>query len=88
MKRFAVLQLSGCSGCEIALLNAEEWIDHYDLAYMNLVMSSHEVPEVEVLLVTGGVRTGSLSLAPGRPQSRRGDRGRNLRHLGRRGQFG
>jgi F420-non-reducing hydrogenase small subunit len=57
MKRFAVLQLSGCSGCEIALLNAEEWIDHYDLAYMNLVMSSHEVPEVEVLLVTGGVRT-------------------------------
>lgn len=57
MKKFAVLQLSGCSGCEIALLNAEEWIDQYDLAYMNLVMSSHEVPEVEVLLVTGGVRT-------------------------------
>jgi F420-non-reducing hydrogenase small subunit len=57
MKRFAVLQLSGCSGCEIALLNAEEWIDQYDLAYMNLVMSSHDVPEVEVLLVTGGVRT-------------------------------
>lgn len=57
MKRFAVLQLSGCSGCEIALLNAEEWIDHYDLAYMNLVMSSHDVPQVEVLLVTGGVRT-------------------------------
>ena len=57
MKRFAVLQLSGCSGCEIALLNAEEWIDQYDLAYMNLVMSAHEVPEVEVLLVTGGVRT-------------------------------
>lgn len=57
MKRFAVLQLSGCSGCEIALLNAEEWIDQYDLAYMNLVMSAHDVPEVEVLLVTGGVRT-------------------------------
>jgi len=56
MKRFAVLQLSGCSGCEIALLNAGEWIDQYDLAYMNLVMSSHDVPEVEVLLVTGGVR--------------------------------
>jgi F420-non-reducing hydrogenase small subunit len=56
MKRFAVLQLSGCSGCEIALLNAGEWIDQTDLAYMNLVMSSHDVPEVEVLLVTGGVR--------------------------------
>ncbi len=57
MKKFAVLQLSGCSGCEIALLNSEEWIEQYDLAYMNLVMSSHDVPEVEVLLVTGGVRT-------------------------------
>lgn len=57
MKKFAVLQLSGCSGCEIALLNAEEWIEQYDLAYMNLVMSSHDVPEVEVLLVTGGIRT-------------------------------
>jgi F420-non-reducing hydrogenase small subunit len=57
MKRFAVLQLSGCSGCEVALLNAEEWIDQYDLAYMTLVMSAHDLPEVEVLLVTGGVRT-------------------------------
>jgi len=57
MKSFAVLQLSGCSGCEIALLNAEEWIEQYDLAYMNLVMSAHDVPAVEVLLVTGGVRT-------------------------------
>jgi F420-non-reducing hydrogenase small subunit len=57
MKRFAVLQLSGCSGCEVALLNAEEWIDQFDLEYMTLVMSAYDVPEVEVLLVTGGVRT-------------------------------
>jgi F420-non-reducing hydrogenase small subunit len=57
MKRFAVLQLSGCSGCEMALLNAEEWIQEFDLAYMALVMSAYHVPEVEVLLVTGGVRT-------------------------------
>ncbi len=57
MKKFAVLQLSGCSGCEIALLNAEEWIDQFDLEYMTLVMSAYDVPEVEVLLVTGGVRT-------------------------------
>ena len=57
MKRFAVLQLSGCSGCEIALLNAEEWIDQFDLEYMTLVMSAYDVPEVEVLLVSGGVRT-------------------------------
>jgi F420-non-reducing hydrogenase small subunit len=57
MKRFAVLQLSGCSGCEVALLNAEEWVDQFDLEYMTLVMSAYDVPEVEVLLVTGGVRT-------------------------------
>lgn len=57
MKRFAVLQLSGCSGCEIALLNADEWIDRLDLEYMTLVMSAYDIPEVEVLLVTGGVRT-------------------------------
>jgi F420-non-reducing hydrogenase small subunit len=57
MKRFAVLQLSGCSGCEMALLNAEEWMGEFDLAYMTLVMSAYHVPEVEVLLVTGGVRT-------------------------------
>lgn len=57
MKRFAVLQLSGCSGCEIALLNAEEWIDQFDLEYMTLVMSAYDIPEVEVLLVSGGVST-------------------------------
>ncbi len=57
MKRFAVLQLSGCSGCEMALLNAEEWIDQIDLGYMTLVMSAYDIPEVEVLLVTGGVQT-------------------------------
>lgn len=57
MKRFAVLQLTGCSGCEMALLNADEWIDEFDLGYMNLVMSIYDIPEVEVLLVSGGVHT-------------------------------
>jgi F420-non-reducing hydrogenase small subunit len=57
MKRFAVLQLSGCAGCEVALLDADEWMDQFDLEYMSLVMSAYDVPEVEVLLVTGGVRT-------------------------------
>ena len=57
MKKFAVLQLSGCSGCEIALLNADEWIDQFDLEYMTLVMSAYDIPDVEVLLVSGGVRT-------------------------------
>ena len=57
MKRFAVLQLTGCSGCEMALLNADEWLAEYDLGYMNLVMSTYDVPEVEVLLVSGGVQT-------------------------------
>lgn len=57
MKRFAVLQLSGCSGCEVALLNAGEWIDQYRLVYMPLVVSSHNISHVDVLLVTGGIRT-------------------------------
>lgn len=57
MKRFAVLQLTGCSGCEMALLNAEEWITELDLEYMNLVMSTYDIPDVEVLLVSGGVQT-------------------------------
>jgi len=57
MKRFAVLQLTGCSGCEMALLNADEWIEEFDLGYMNLVMSIYDIPEVEVLLVSGGVQT-------------------------------
>ena len=54
---FAVLQLSGCAGCEVSLLNANEWIDQYKLVYMPLVVSLHHVPDVDVLLVSGGVRT-------------------------------
>jgi F420-non-reducing hydrogenase small subunit len=54
---FAVLQLSGCAGCEVSLLNANEWINKYKLVYMPLVISTHDMPEVEILLVTGGVRT-------------------------------
>jgi len=57
MNQFAVLQLSGCAGCEVSLLNAEEWVDRYKLVYMPLVISAYDVPEVDVLLVSGGVRT-------------------------------
>jgi F420-non-reducing hydrogenase small subunit len=56
MPKFAVLQLSGCAGCEVSLLNADEWVDQFQLVYMPLVVSAYEVPEVEVLLVSGGVR--------------------------------
>lgn len=56
MKTFAVLQLAGCAGCEVALLNADEWASTYRLAYMPLVISAHDVPEVDLLLVSGGVR--------------------------------
>lgn len=56
MKTFAVLQLAGCAGCEVSLLNAEEWTGEYRLAYMPLVISTHDVPEVDLLLVSGGVR--------------------------------
>ena len=57
MRRFAVLQLSGCAGCEVALLNAEEWVAQYQLVYMPLVISAYDVPDVEVLMVSGGVQT-------------------------------
>ncbi len=57
MKRFAVLQLSGCAGCEVSLLNADAWVEEYQLAYMPLVISTYDVPEVDVLLISGGVRT-------------------------------
>jgi len=57
LPKFAVLQLSGCAGCEVSLLNASEWYDKYNLVYMPLVVSSHRVPDdVEVLLISGGVR--------------------------------
>ncbi|MBN2005395.1 MAG: hypothetical protein JXA21_18705 [Anaerolineae bacterium] len=56
MRRFAVLQLSGCAGCEVSLLNADEWVDRYQLVYMPLVASAYDVPEVDILLVSGGVR--------------------------------
>jgi F420-non-reducing hydrogenase small subunit len=57
MPRFAVLQLSGCAGCEVSLLNADDWIDRYKLVYMPLVISAYDVPDVDVLIVSGGVRT-------------------------------
>ena len=57
LKRFAVLQLSGCAGCEVSLLNADEWLDRYRLVYMPLVISAYDVPSVDILLVSGGVRT-------------------------------
>jgi len=56
MKTFAVLQLAGCAGCEVSLLNADEWISEYRLAYMPLVISAHDIPEVDLLLVSGGIR--------------------------------
>jgi F420-non-reducing hydrogenase small subunit len=55
MIHFAVLQLSGCAGCEVSLLNAQEWMDEYKLVYMPLVVSTYDVPAVDLLLVSGGV---------------------------------
>lgn len=55
--RFAVLQLTGCAGCEVSLLNAGDDLDLANLAYMPLVVTAHDVPEVDLLLVTGGIRT-------------------------------
>ena len=58
MKRFAVLQLSGCSGCEVSLLDAEEWLDEFDLGYMTLVSSAYHVPEGQVLARMAQVQRG------------------------------
>ncbi|MCJ7735810.1 MAG: hypothetical protein MUQ10_00655, partial [Anaerolineae bacterium] len=57
MRQFAVLQLSGCAGCEVSLLNASAWLDQYKLVYMPLIISAYDVPQVDVLLVSGGIRT-------------------------------
>jgi len=57
MQQFAVLQLTGCAGCEVSLLNAEEWLEEYELVYMPLVISANSIPDVDILLVSGGVRT-------------------------------
>ncbi len=54
--KFAVLQLTGCAGCEVSLLNAGEQLDFGALSYMPLLISADEVPEVDLLLVTGGIR--------------------------------
>jgi len=57
LPKFAVLQLSGCAGCEVSLINANEWVEKYQLVYMPLVVSTHTVPkDTEILLVSGGVR--------------------------------
>ena len=54
---FAVLQLSGCSGCEVSLLNAPDWVGQRSLSYMPLVLSTENLPEVDTLLVSGAVYT-------------------------------
>ena len=57
MKQFAVLQLTGCAGCEVSLINADEWIEEFHLVYMSLVTSAHSVEEVDVLLVSGSIQS-------------------------------
>jgi F420-non-reducing hydrogenase small subunit len=41
----------------VSLLNAGEWVEERELAYMPLVISAYDVPPVGTLLVSGGVRT-------------------------------
>jgi F420-non-reducing hydrogenase small subunit len=57
MKSFAVLQLSGCAGCEVSLLNAPDWIEKVRLSYMPLVITAHSMPQVDVLLISGSVQS-------------------------------
>jgi coenzyme F420-reducing hydrogenase gamma subunit len=44
MIRFAVLQLSGCAGCEVSLLHTGDWLQKHQLVYMPLVVSAYDVP--------------------------------------------
>ncbi|MHA1712960.1 MAG: hypothetical protein ACTSW4_02795 [Candidatus Ranarchaeia archaeon] len=60
MSSYALLQLTGCSGCEVSLLNADEWIEKNTLEqfqYMPFVIASHHMPKVDLLFVTGAIRT-------------------------------
>lgn len=70
---FATLPLSGCSGCEVGLLNSDAWIGPYQLTYMPLVISGDDLPPVDTLLVTGGVGTedDEYRLRRGRERARR-----------------
>ena len=54
---FATLPLSGCSGCDVALLNADDWVGRRRLTYMPMVISADDLGDVRTLLVTGGVGT-------------------------------
>jgi len=54
---FATLPLSGCSGCDVNLLNSDEWVGRRRLTYMPLLVSADDLGEVDTLLVTGGVGT-------------------------------
>ncbi len=54
--KFAVLQLTGCAGCEVSLLNGGDQLDLGALSYMPLLISADEIPDVDLLLVTGGIR--------------------------------
>jgi F420-non-reducing hydrogenase small subunit len=56
-KSFAVLQLSGCAGCEVSLINSNAWFQQHQLLYMPLIISSDDFPEVDTLLISGGVQT-------------------------------
>lgn len=57
VEQFALLQLSGCSGCEVSFLNADDWVDARRLLYMPFVLSRDDIPDVDTLLVTGAVYT-------------------------------
>ena len=86
LPKFAVLQLSGCAGCEVSLINASEWVDKYQLVYMPLVVSTADVPEdTEILLVSGGVRNDedAFNLRKAAKIAKTGDRRWHLRHFRR-----
>jgi len=64
MVRIATLQLSGCAGCHLSLLDALHMLPDlildgtFDLRYSHMLMDEKELPdEVDLLIVEGGVLT-------------------------------
>jgi F420-non-reducing hydrogenase small subunit len=60
--RIAIVSLSSCQGCQMAFLSLEDYLysfmDENNLAYVPLLLSERDLPEVDLALVEGTVGNG------------------------------